>query len=104
MKIITKTTGSNYNIDICQGVIINIVLTVTGNITISASNFDWGDVVFLTLIQDGTGSHTITINSDYTWVGGAAPTLTTAANSVDKFIFSSSGTKLEEHSRALDVK
>ena len=36
------------------------------------------------LIQDGTGSRVITWGSYFDWAGGAAPTLSTAAGSVDR--------------------
>lgn len=103
MKIIKVTTGSNYDIDVCKGAVISIVLIVTGNITLSASNFDQGDVVFLTLIQDATGSRVITFNSDYHWNGGTTPTPSTAAGAKDTFMFVCSETKLMEMP-ALDVK
>lgn len=104
MKKIIVSTGSNYQLDICRGAMLSFTITVTGNITLSAINFDDADIIYLTLIQDATGSRTITLNSDFHWVGGNAPTLTTAANAVDEFTFKSSGTKLREVSRALDVK
>jgi len=99
-----ENRGSNYSIDCAQGDILSLCLTVTANITVSLVNADPGTLVFLMLIQDGTGGHTVTLSSDFHWVGGSAPTLTTAANSVDSFSFMATSNKLKESSRALDVK
>jgi len=40
----------------------------------------------------------------FKWVGGTAPTLTTANGSRDQFVFVSNGTNMYEIGRALDVK
>jgi hypothetical protein len=39
------------------------------------------------LVQDGTGGRTATWDSSAKWPGGTAPTLSTAASSVDTFAF-----------------
>jgi len=51
-------------------------------------------VTSLTLVlkQDGTGSRTVTWASGILWVGGVAPTLTTAANAIDIVTFYFDGT------------
>ena len=36
------------------------------------------------MIQDGTGSRTATFGTSWDFIGGTAPTLTTAASSVDR--------------------
>ena len=36
------------------------------------------------LVQDGTGSRTLSFHSDYKFAGGTAPTLSTAANAIDR--------------------
>lgn len=79
--------------------------TMTGNITVGApTNMQDGIEFTLIFIQDATGSRTGAWNAVYKWVGGSAPTLTTAANSVDIFRFWTNGTNAYELSRALDVK
>jgi len=80
-----------------------VIITATGNFTLSANNFDQGDVVFLTLIQDATGSRTITLSSDFHWASGTPPTLSTGAGARDTFMFVCSETKLMEL-KAQDVK
>ena len=42
-----------------------------------------GQVVDLQVVQDGTGSRTITTYTDGLWASGTPPTLTTAANGID---------------------
>ena len=46
----------------------------------------------LMLIQDATGSRTVTWPATCKWVGGTAPTLSTAANAVDVISFYYDGT------------
>ena len=48
----------------------------------------------LKVIQDGTGSRTLSTFTDYCWPGGVAPTLTTGANAIDILTFWSDGSKL----------
>lgn len=40
-------------------------------------------MIILDLIQDGTGSRTVTWFTTIKWAGGSAPTLTTTANKID---------------------
>jgi hypothetical protein len=51
--------------------------------------------LMLTLIQDGTGSRTITWPATVKWAGGAAPTLTTTANARDKVALDWDGTQYD---------
>jgi hypothetical protein len=75
-----------------------------GNETLTFSNIPNSAFILITVIQDGTGSRTITWPATVKWAGGVAPTLTTAANARDQFYFRSDGTNLYEISRSLDVK
>jgi hypothetical protein len=59
------------------------ILTLTGNCTLTLSNPQAGGRYLLILIQDGTGSRTVTWPSTVKWSNATAPTLTTAASSVD---------------------
>ena len=79
-------------------------LTLTGNVTLSApSNQQAGAFYSIALIQDGTGSRTITFNSAYKFTGATAPTLTTTASAKDIIIFKSDGTNLLEVGRSLNI-
>ena len=79
-------------------------VTLGGNRTFGApTNQVDGGVYVLIVVQDGTGSRTITWNSVFKWVGATAPTLSTAASSRDQFVFVSNGTNLYEIGRAIGV-
>jgi len=76
--------------------------TTTASMTFGAGNigtFAFTDPtnpcnVLLMIIQDGTGSRTVTAwDADILWAGGSAPTLSTAANAVDIVTFYWNGTK-----------
>ena len=58
--------------------------------------------IFLT--QDGTGSRTASFNSVFKFVGGSAPTLSTAANAVDRLDFVCKATDEIHIAVSLDVK
>jgi len=62
----------------------NFVLTATGNITLAnPSTESVGQSGIIVLIQDGTGSRTLSLGTDYETAGGAGLTISTAANAVD---------------------
>jgi hypothetical protein len=79
-------------------------VTIAGNRTFAApTGLVNGGFYSLCVIQDATGSRTITWNAVFDWSGATAPTLSTAANSKDFFIFRSDGTNLYEQGRTLGV-
>jgi hypothetical protein len=62
----------------------NFVLTFTGNVTLAnPSTESVGQAGIIVCIQDGTGSRTLSLGSQYKTVGDAGITLSTAANAVD---------------------
>lgn len=63
--------------------------TLTGNVTFTFTGATTGFACGLTLylVQDGTGSRTVTWPASVKWAFGSVPTLSTAANSVDIVIF-----------------
>lgn len=70
-------------------------VTLGGNRTMAApTNLVDGATYLLHVIQDGTGSRTITWNAVFKWPGGTAPTLTTTASARDIISFVSDGTNL----------
>lgn len=70
-------------------------VTLGGNRTMNApTNMREGATYTLRVIQDGTGSRTISWNSVFKWEGGAAPTLSTAASSQDVLSFYCDGTNM----------
>ena len=63
----------------------NFQLTLSGNVTIAnPANLTAGTTGSIFVIQDGTGSRTATFGTSWDFIGGTAPTLTTAASSVDR--------------------
>ena len=78
-------------------------VTLGGNRTLSApTNLIDGGFYALIIIQDGTGSRTLTFNSVFKFTGGTAPTLTTTASARDILVFQSNGTNLYEVGRSLN--
>ena len=67
-------------------------VTLGGNRTLAVTNAVAGDRFLLKLVQDGTGSRTVTWWSTINWPGGSAPTLTTTAAKADYFEFVCWGT------------
>ena len=62
----------------------NFVLTLTGSITLANPSTEAvGQCGVFVFIQDGTGSRTLSLGTDYETAGGAGITLSTAAGSVD---------------------
>ena len=99
----TLTDGATINWDASANQVTSV--TLGGNRTFAApTNMVDGGAYVLIVVQDGTGSRTITWNSVFKWVGGTAPSLTTANGSRDQFVFVSNGTNMYEIGRALDVK
>ena len=62
----------------------NFVLTLTGNVTLAnPSTEQVGQSGFITFIQDGTGSRTVALGTDYETAGGAGLTLSSTASATD---------------------
>ena len=63
----------------------NFKLTLSGNITlVNPANLTAGTTGSIFIVQDGTGSRTASFGTSWDFIGGTAPTLTTAADSVDR--------------------
>jgi len=79
--------------DVCK-------VTLAGNRTLAApTNGTTGQFISILVIQDGTGSRTITWNAVYEFASDTAPTLTTTANLGDVFVFRYNGSKWLEVGR-----
>ena len=79
--------------DVCK-------LTLGGNRTLAAaSNGTTGQFISILVIQDGTGSRTLTWNAVYEFAADTAPTLTTTAAKGDVFVFRYNGSKWLEIGR-----
>ena len=63
----------------------NFSITLTGNLTLAnPTSLTAGTSGSIFLTQDGTGSRTATFGNSFDFIAGTAPTLTTAASSVDR--------------------
>jgi hypothetical protein len=62
----------------------NFLLTATGNVTLANPTTETvGQSGYIVIKQDGTGSRTLSIGTQYVTVGDAAYALSTAANAID---------------------
>ena len=79
--------------DVCK-------LTLGGNRTLAApTNNTTGQFISILVIQDGTGSRTLTWNAVFEFAEDTAPTLTTTAAKGDLFVFRYNGSKFLEVGR-----
>ena len=75
-------------------------VTLAGNRTLSsATSGVTGQFISILVVQDGTGSRTITWNAAYEFKDDTAPTLTTTAAKGDIFVFRYNGSKWLEVGR-----
>jgi len=88
----TLTDAATITWDVSAGQIATV--TLGGNRTIAAPTNLKVTTYLLHVIQDGTGSRTLTWNSVFKWPAGTAPPLTTTAAARDIFSFVSDGTNL----------
>jgi len=85
--ITTLTDAASIAVDFALG--NNFLVTIGGNRTLAApTNAVAGQTGQIYVIQDGTGSRTLSYNSAYQFVSGAAPTLSTGAADVDILLYS----------------
>ena len=84
-EVVTANTGTAYTINLANGTVQ--YLTLTGNCTYTFPTPVAGQSFILIQRQDGTGGRTVTWPASVDWPGATAPTLTSTANRVDKFVF-----------------
>jgi hypothetical protein len=89
----TLTDGATINWDLSANQICKV--TLGGNRTMAApTNQVDGAMYTLFVIQDGTGSRTLTWNAAFVWENAITPTLASAAADVTIFQFISDGTNM----------
>jgi len=104
--IVTVSDGSNITIPMNTGT--HFTVTLGGNRTFINSNMQTSDAhgasgsIFI--VQDGTGGRTAAFQSNYKFAGGTAPTLSTAANAVDRLDYVVRATDFVHCVLTLDVK
>ena len=80
-------------------------VTLGGNRTFAApSNQVVGQSGSIFITQDGTGSRTASFNSAFKFVGGVAPTLSTAANAIDRIDYIIKSSNVIQCTVSLDIK
>ena len=85
--ITTLTDAASITVNFALG--NNFLVTIGGNRILAApTNAVAGQTGQIYVIQDGTGSRTLSYNSTYQFVSGAAPTLSTGAADVDILLYS----------------
>ena len=97
---VTLTDASTISWDVSTSPVAKV--TLGANRTLGAgSNAVAGQFVSLLVIQDGTGSRTLSFNAAYEFASDTAPTLTTTASKGDLFVFRYNGSKFLEVGRNL---
>lgn len=93
---LTDGTSIDWNAstqDVCK-------VTLAGNRTLNApTNPTTGQFITILIIQDGSGSRTVSFNAIYEFKDDTAPTLTTTASKGDVFVFRYNGSKWLEMGR-----
>ena len=98
----TLTDGATIDWNMATQAIAKV--TLAGNRTLNApTNGSTGQFASILVIQDGTGSRTLTWNAVYEFTADTAPTLTTTANYGDLFTFRYNGAKWLEVGRNLNL-
>ena len=75
--------GANVALDFANAQMFSLTLGTNTNLD-RPSNLTVGQSGTIFLVQDGTGSRTLSYSSVFDFVGGTAPTLTTTASAVDR--------------------
>ena len=98
----TLTDGATINWDASTQDVCKV--TLGGNRTLAApTNNTTGQFISILVIQDGTGSRTLTWNAVFEFKDDTAPTLTTTAAKGDVFVFRYNGSKWLEVGRNLNL-
>ena len=102
-NITALTDGSTITIDMATA--CHHSVTLAGNRTFAApSNQVIGQAGSIFITQDGSGSRTASFNAAFKFVGGTAPTLSTAAAAVDRIDYVILSSNVIHCAVSLDVK
>jgi hypothetical protein len=85
----TANSSTAVGVDLANGTVQ--LITLTANCTITMPTATAGKS-FTLLLKTGTGGFTVTWSATTKWPAGTAPTLTSTASKLDKFVFTSDGT------------
>ena len=102
-NITALSDGATITIDMATA--CNHSVTLGGNRTFAApSNQAVGQSGSIFITQDGTGSRTASFNSAFKFVGGVAPTLSTAASAIDRIDYIIKASNVIQCAVSLDIK
>ena len=102
-NITALSDGSTITIDMATA--CHHSVTLGGNRTFAApSNQAVGQSGSIFITQDGTGSRTASFNAAFKFVGGTAPTLSTAAAAIDRIDYIIKASSVIQCAVSLDVK
>jgi hypothetical protein len=101
--IVSLTDAASISLDLSTG--NNFAVTLGGNRTLeNPSNAIAGQVGYIYVYQDGTGSRTLSFGNSYRFAEGAAPVMTTSISAVDMLVFSVHGVSAVDVLPVLDLK
>ena len=95
----TLTDASTISWDIATDPVAKVTLGANRTLAAPSNPVGSGQFISLLVIQDGTGSRTLTWNAVYEFKDDTAPTLTTTASKGDIFVFRYNGAKYLEVGR-----
>tara|TARA_A100001388_G_C28738202_1_gene485371 strand:- start:184 stop:1188 length:1005 start_codon:yes stop_codon:yes gene_type:complete len=98
----TLTDASTISWDVGTSPVAKVTLGASRALG-AATNAQTGQFISLLVIQDGTGSRTLSFNAAYEFKDDTAPTLTTTAAKGDLFVFRYNGSKFLEVGRNLNL-
>lgn len=99
---VTLTDAATIAVD--MDTFINAVVTLGGNRALgNPTNEKVGQSGLIRVVQDGTGSRTLSFGTDYEFAGGTAPTLTTTASAEDLLFYKVLASNRVFISSALDI-
>ena len=102
-EVTALTSAATITIDMADS--NNFSVTLAHNATFAnPSNDTAGQSGSIFITQDGTGSRTASWGTDWDWVGGTAPTLTTTAAAIDRIDYVIASATSIHAVAALDVK
>ena len=101
--IVSLTDAASISLDLSTG--NSFAVTLGGNRTLAnPSNAVAGQVGYIYVYQDGTGSRTLSFGNSYRFAEGAAPVMTTSISAVDMLVFSVRGVSAVDVLPVLDLK
>ena len=84
--VVALTDAATISYNVALGSYATVTIGATGR-TLTMTGAYAGQVVYVDVVQDGTGSRTITTYTNVTWNAGTGPTLSTAAAAIDTLRF-----------------